>query len=114
LHINFLRRRFLKDIHIGEKIFVYTDHLRPRTFESALALFLALNRRGPNRMLWVCPNLAEMATGRVDELLPGLARGSLDPFLGPMVAGHIAVHGWLNVLFNAAVVFDRSPVGQAV
>jgi hypothetical protein len=107
LHIGFLRRKFLEDVQLAEKIFVYADHLRPRTLESALALFLALNRRGRHRMLWVCPNLGEMAPGRVDELLPGLARGSLDQFDGPLEAGHITVSGWLNVLFNASMVLNR-------
>jgi hypothetical protein len=111
LHIQFLRRKFLEDVQLAEKIFVYADHLRPRTFESALALFLALNRRGKHRMLWVCPNLGEMAPGRVDELVPGLARGSLDPFDGPLEAGHITVSGWVNVLFNAAVVLNRGRGG---
>jgi hypothetical protein len=106
-HIHFLRRKFLEDIELAEKIFVYADHLRPRTLESALALFLALNRRGKHRMLWVSPNLGEMAPGRVDEVLPGLARGSLDTFAGPLEAGHIAVSGWVSVLFNASVVLNR-------
>lgn len=107
-HIQFLRRKFLEDLQVDEKIFVHSDHIRPRTFESALALFLALNRRGKHRMLWVCPNLGDMVNGRVDELLPGLARGALDIFDGPMEAGHITVAGWVNVLFNAAVVLDRN------
>lgn len=114
LHIGFLRRKFLEDVQLGEKIFVFADHIRPRSFESALALFLALNRRGRNRMLWVCPNVGEMAAGRVDELVPGLARGSLDVFKGPLEAGHIAVHGWLDVLYNAATVLNRSQAGIAL
>lgn len=113
LHVHFLRRKFLEDVELGEKIFVYADHIRPRSFEAALALFLGLNRRGKHRMLWVCPNAGEMAVGRVDELLPGLARGSLDIFGGPMEAGHIAVSGWINVLFNASVVFNRGRSGLA-
>jgi hypothetical protein len=113
LHVQFLRRKFLEDLQLAEKIFVYADHLRPRTFESALALFLALNRRGKHRMLWVCPNLEEVAPGRVDELVPGLARGSLDTFAGPLEAGHITVSGWVNVLFNAAVVLNRGRGGSA-
>jgi hypothetical protein len=107
LHITFLRRKFLEDVELAEKIFIYADHLRPRTFESALALFLALNRRGKHRMLWVCPNFGEVAAGRVDELVPGFARGSLDTFDGPLEAGHITVSGWVNVLFNASVVLNR-------
>lgn len=110
LHIKFLRRKFLEDLELGEKIFVYSDHIRPRSFEAALALFLSLNRRQSRRMLWVCPNLGDVAPGRVDEIVPGFARGSLDQFGGPMEAGHIALSGWLNVLFNAAVVFDHSAV----
>jgi hypothetical protein len=112
LHIQFLLRKFLEDVSLGEKIFVLADHIRPRSFESALALFLALNRRGKNRMLWVCPNSGEMATGRVDELVPGLARGSLDIFGGPLESGHIAVSGWINVLFNALVVLHRRRIGS--
>ncbi len=108
LHIGFLRRKFLEDLQLAEKIFVYADHLRPGTFESALALFLALNRKGRHRMVWVCQNFGEMAPGRVDELVPGMARASLNTFDGPLEAGHITVSGWLNVLFNASVVLNRS------
>jgi hypothetical protein len=111
LHLGFLRRKFLEDVELGEKIFVFAAHTRPRTYESTLALFLALTRRGRNRMLWVCPNFGEMEAGRVDEIVPGLARGSLGIFDGPLVAGHIATLGWLNVLFNAASVLDPSHKG---
>lgn len=111
LHIQFLRRKFLEDVQNAEKIFVYADHIRPHSLESVLPLFLALNRRGRHRLLWVCANFGEAAVGRVDELLPGLARGSLDIFGGPLEAGHIAVSGWVNVLFNAWVVFNRGRAG---
>jgi len=107
IHIQFLRRKFLEDFESGEKIFVYADHLRPRTYESALALFLSLNRHGPRRMLWVCPNFGEVTPGRVDEIVPGFARGSFNPLDGPLLAGHIAMTGWVNVLLNAAVVLDK-------
>ena len=118
-HVQFLRRKFLEDVELGSKIFVFADHIRPRSFEAAMALFLALNRRAKNRMLWVCPNYQEMEPGRVDALVPGLARGSLDIFGGPMEAGHIAVSGWTNVLYNALMVLnpDRpstEPEAQAV
>ena len=106
-HIQFLRRKFMEDVALGEKIFVYADHVRPRTLESALSLFLALNRHGKRRMLWVCANHGEMAASRVDELLPGFARGSLDIFDGPLEAGHITVSGWVNILFNASQVFHN-------
>jgi hypothetical protein len=108
-HIAFLRRKFLEDVETTDKIFVYADHLRSQTIETALPLFLALNRRGRHRMLRVCPNVGETDPGRVDELLPGLGRASLDRFAGPSEAGHIVVSGWLNVLFNAAVVLNRDP-----
>jgi hypothetical protein len=107
-HIAFLRRKFLEDLELAEKIFVYADQRRPRTVESALPLFLTLNRRGRQRMLWVCPNVGDTAPGRVDELLPGFARASLDTFDGPLEAGHITVSGWVNVLFNAATVLNRN------
>jgi len=58
-------------------------------------------------MLWVCPNVGETALGRVDEIVPGFARGSLDVFAGPLEAGHITVLGWVNILFNAAKVLNR-------
>ena len=114
LHIQFLRRKFIEDLQADDKIFVLADHTRWRTFESALALFLSLNRRGPHKMLWVCPNLGEMAHGRVDELMPGLARGLLDLFDGHLEAGHITVSGWVNVLFNAAVVLNHGRVPAPV
>lgn len=106
-HLDLLRRKFLEDAEAGEKIFVYADHIRPGSVEAAIALFLALNRYGARRLLWVTPNQGETEPGRVDELIPGLARASLDRFDGPLAAGHIAVSGWLNVLFNAAIVLGN-------
>jgi hypothetical protein len=103
-HVAVLRRKFLEDLAEGEKIFVYADHHAVRPVETALALFVALNRQRPVRMLWVCPDDRQQP-GRVDEILPGLARAALDPFAPPLAAGHITVGGWLSVLCNAWFLF---------
>jgi|GEM_PF-5037514 len=100
----FMRRKLLEDLEDGEKIFVYADHHAVRPLEAALPLFLALNRHRPNRMLWVC--LGEGGNrGHVHEVLPGLARATIDRFAPPLAAGHISVAGWLTVLYNAWRLF---------
>jgi hypothetical protein len=98
-HLTILQRKFAEDVADGEKIFVYSDHYTVRPVETAMALFLALNRHRPNRMLWVCPDDKE-EFGRVVELLPGFFRASLNIFAPPIIAGHITVGGWLTVLCN--------------
>jgi hypothetical protein len=103
-HVTLLRRKLLEDLAEGEKIFVYADHQVVRPLETALPLFLALNRVRPTRMLWVCPD-DRFEPGRVDEVVPGLARASLDPFGEPLAGGRIAVGGWVNVLCNAWLLF---------
>ncbi len=97
--VAFLRRKFLEDLQTHETIFVCADRFASPP-EAMIPLFLALNRHGPNTLLWI--TTAEIAedVGRVEEVRPRLMRGYIDRFL-PLQAGQDpSIMGWLTVLLN--------------
>jgi hypothetical protein len=96
--IPFLLRKFLADLADADKIYV-ADRTGP-TLAGVLPLFLALNRHGPRRLLWVINSQYDPGGGLVEEVLPGLLVGHLYQFGKPM-NGHVSTRGWLEVLVNA-------------
>ena len=91
-----LRRKFLEDLELGDKIFVLTrSHCLTQT--EALAVYCALRLRGPAVLLWTV--FGDPArTGQVERIRPGFLRGHL---------GEVDRHGygsfdaWLSIMSNA-------------
>jgi hypothetical protein len=96
--VSFLRRKFLEDLAEAEKIFV-ADRTGS-ALSNILPLYLALNRHGSRRLLWIVATTELANSGAVQEVLPGLFMGYLYQFGAPMV-GHVTVRGWLEILVNA-------------
>ncbi len=98
----FLQRKFIEDLHAGEKIFVLTrgDCL---TEPEALAIFCALRLHGPNTLLWTVFGDAA-AAGRVERATPHLLCGHL----GDTDEHRYATDDvWLSVMANAYSLADR-------
>jgi hypothetical protein len=92
----FLREKFVEDLGRGDKIFVLTRG-GCLTEAEALAVFCALNRHGPNTLLWTVHG-DPAAAGRVDRLRPGFLCGHL----GTVDADNYARFDvWVSVMVNA-------------
>jgi len=98
--LKFLHRKFMEELEAHEKIFVYKQNVRVSR-EEVRALFLALNRFGPNTLLWVVPAESPAQVGTVEVLENGLFRGYIDRFAPPENAHDLSLNAWLRVCLNA-------------
>ena len=98
--IAFLRRKFLAELTEREKIFVCADRFNSPP-EAMLPLFLALNRYGPHKLLWVRRASGKTDVGKVEEVLPGLMVGYIEEFMQFSPSWRPGSAGWLSVLVNA-------------
>jgi hypothetical protein len=105
--VAFLRRMFREELEEGQKIFVCADRFGSPP-EAMLPLFLALNRYGPNTLLWITLANDEEDVGRVEEVLPGLMRGYIDRFIYNQTDRIPSFRGWLSVLSNARLLHQKS------
>ena len=98
--LKFLRRKFLEELEIGEKIFVYKRNM-PVSEEEILPLFLSLRRHGGNTLLWVVPAERDRPAGTVEVAMPGLLKGDIDRFAADENAHDFSFDGWMRVCANA-------------
>jgi hypothetical protein len=100
----FLRRKFVEDLKLGEKIFTLSrsEHM---TEPEALAVFCALNLHARNTLLWTVWGDPSRA-GRVEQLQPGFLLGHLGETDPVTVYG--SVDAWLSVMVNAWTLKKRS------
>jgi hypothetical protein len=98
--LKFLHRKFMEELEANEKVFVYKRNGKV-AYEEVLALFLALNRYGPNNLLWVVPADDKHQVGTVEVLTDGLLKGYVDRFAPTENAHDISLDAWLRVCLNA-------------
>jgi len=98
--LKFLRRKFLEELDAGEKIFVFKRGT-PIAESEILPLFLALNRRHPNTLLWVVPEEAGHPSGSVEVLMNGLLKGYIDRFAPGDNAHDFSFEAWVKLCVNA-------------
>jgi hypothetical protein len=105
----FLQRKFMEDLHLGEKIFAVSR--RERLMEAeALALYCALNLHARNTLLWTLPGDPALA-GIVERTMPGFLRahlGSLDP-----EHQNASQDAWLSVMVNAYLLRRQANAATA-
>jgi hypothetical protein len=99
--IQFLLDKLLLDIADGQKIFV-ADRVAT-TVPGILALFIALRRHGPLKLLWLTPTPDRSRGGHVREIYPDLFVGYIYQFSKPTIE-HVSVRGWLEVMLNAWIL----------
>ncbi len=97
--LGFLRRVFFESMAAGEKVYVRHSNA-PMTTADALPLFLGLNRRGPNTLLFVTPAEGH-PPGTVEEIMPGLLRGHIDRLGDEGERWWISAGCWLELCVNA-------------
>jgi len=98
--LKFLRRKFVEEIDAGEKIFVFKRGT-PVPDSEILPLFLALNQRQPNTLLWVVPEQPGRPSGTVEVLLNGLLKGYIDRFAPNDNAYDFSFAAWVKLCVNA-------------
>jgi hypothetical protein len=98
----FLRRKFLEELELAEKIFVLNSPW-PMTEPEALAIFVALDLYGRNRLLWTNQD-GTMPVGAITRLSAGFYYGQLDR-LG--FEGDSSDTAWCSLIANAAALRDE-------
>lgn len=98
--LRFLRRKFLEELDAGEKIFVF-KRVVPVPESEILPLFLALNRNGPNTLLWVVPEEPGHPAGTVEILMDGLLKGYVDRFAPSDNAHDFSFEAWIRLCAHA-------------
>jgi len=111
-----LRRLLMQMVAEGDRIFVIVpgkDRLL-LTEQEVLPLLIALNRHGPNYLLWVAPADAAHKPGTVRQTVPFLLRGAIDRFQTGQDARTVAFDTWLLLCRNALdIAFPAGNVGAA-
>jgi hypothetical protein len=101
--LKFLRRKFMEELQLSEKIFVYKFGGRVSEQE-ILPLYMALNRYGEATLLWVVQAERDRPAGTVEVLMRGLMKGYIDRFARGDNAHDFSFDGWLRVCANACVL----------
>jgi hypothetical protein len=97
----------------GEKIFVVVPgSRRPALTEpDVLPLLIALNRHGPNWLLWITESDENHPPGTVEQTIPFLLRGNIDRLQPDAYAKNVSIDIWLEICANALLI--AQPVALA-
>jgi hypothetical protein len=98
--LKFLRRKFIGELDAGEKIFVF-KRATPVPESEILPLFMALNRRQSNTLLWLVPAEPGRPSGTVEVLMNGLFKGYIDRFAPSDNAHDLSFDEWVKVCVHA-------------
>ena len=98
--LKFLRRKFIEELDAGEKIFVF-KRATPVPESEILPLFMALNRRRANTLLWVVPEEPGKPSGTVEVLMNGLLKGHIDRFAPGDNAHDFSFSEWVKLCVHA-------------
>jgi hypothetical protein len=98
--LKFLRRKFVEELDAGEKIFVFKRNT-PVPESEILPLYMALNRRQANTLLWVVPEEPGRPNGTVEVLMNGLLKGYIDRFAPNNNAHDFSYVSWVRLCVHA-------------
>ena len=98
--LKFLLRKFMEELQVAEKIFVYKRNTVVSE-EEILPLYMSLACYGDNTLLWVVPAETDRPAGTVEVVMPGLLKGYIDRFAPDDNAHDFSFEGWLHVCANA-------------
>jgi hypothetical protein len=100
MRLQFLRRKFIEELDMGEKIFVFKSDATILEAE-ILPLFMALNRKQSNTLLWIVPEEPGRPSGTVEVLMNGLLKGYIDRFAPPGNAHDFSFEAWIRLCVHA-------------
>jgi hypothetical protein len=98
--LKFLRRKFLEELDAGEKIFIFKTST-PVPEPEVLPLFMALNRKVSNTLLWVVPEEPNRPSGTVEVMMNGLLKGYIDRFAPGDNAHDFSFDAWMKLCVHA-------------
>jgi hypothetical protein len=98
--LKFLRRKFVEELDAGHKIFVFRRGARAAEAE-ILPIYMALNCRQANTLLWVVPEEPGRPSGTVEVLMNGLLKGYIDRFAPNDNAYDFSFNEWVKLCVNA-------------
>ena len=96
----FLRRKLIKDLEEGRKIFVYHG-MEPLSRPLMLSLLLAVRAYGPTTLLWVELKNDAHPAGTVEWVTRGLLKGYMDRFAPVENAHDLSLDFWVVLCRNA-------------
>ena len=99
----FLRKKLLSDLALGEKIFVYKNQLRMLKSEEVMRLHRAVRSYGNGTLLYVRTEDASHSNGMVEYVEPGLMIGYIDHFSHSPTDESLGlpVESWATICRNA-------------
>jgi hypothetical protein len=98
--LKFLRRKFLEELDAGEKIFIFKSTM-PVPEAEILPLFMALNRKTSNTLLWVVPEEPGHPSGTVEVQMNGLLKAYIDRFAPGDNAHNFSFDAWIRLCVHA-------------
>lgn len=99
--LKFLRSKLIEDMEDGEKIFIRKANYSI-TIEEILPIWIALQKYGANRLLWLVQGDKDHIAGQVEWLAPGLIKGYVERFAPyDNVAFGASTESWITVCRNA-------------
>lgn len=106
----FLRRKLLSDLAVGEKIFVYKNQLRMLNSEEVMRLYRAIRRYGSGTLLYVRTEDAAHVNGMVEYTEPGLMIGYIDHFSHSPTDESLGlpVESWTSICRNAYALWTSA------
>ena len=107
--LKFLRRKFLEELEAGEKIFVFKSG-SPIQEAQVLPLFMALNAKAPNTLLWVVPEEANKPSGTVEVTMNGLLKAYIDRFAPGDDARDLSFEAWVRICAHAFLLHRMTRV----
>jgi len=101
-----LRRSLMQMVTSGDRIFVFVPGKGgpALTEHEVLPLLIALNRHGPNWLLWITEADSGHPPGTVAQTAPFLLRGSIDRLQADAHAKNISIDIWLELCANALAI----------
>ena len=99
-YLNFLRRKLLEDLKVGEKIWVWKCEATVNR-DQVSSLLDTLRRYGPNVLLWVVEADATHLAGSVERLDVDLLKGYVERFAPLGNAPNVSPRTWFIVCQNA-------------
>ena len=92
----YLKRNLLEELAAGSRIYV-VRRVKPLARDDVLALWRALQRHGPNALLWAVPADATHRAGTVVPIEPGLYQGYIDHLAADDDPSDVSVRGWIEL-----------------
>jgi capsular polysaccharide biosynthesis protein len=98
--IDFLKRKLIKSLECGEKLFVWKSVLNVED-KDVISLHDALCAYASNTLLWVVVADSAHPPGKVERLRPGLLKGYIDRSAPIENVPDISFNVWLEICVNA-------------